>query len=68
MINRIINIALDTLTVALLFFLAPILIALFSPVMPVYAKVIGAFFVTLICGSVFFRLKLNARRNAARRI
>jgi hypothetical protein len=70
MINRIIDITLDVLVVALLWFLAPILIALCSSGMPVYARVTGVIFLMLISGAVFYRLRLNLNvcRNAHRGI
>ncbi len=63
MIGRIINLALDILIVVLLWFLTPLLIALFSPVMPVYGKIIGVFFMVLIAGAVIFYIAKSKRKN-----
>jgi len=57
MFNKIINILLDLLALYLFWLLAPVLMALFSPVAPVYAKIIGSLFIALIIAAITFRLK-----------
>ncbi len=57
MLNKIINIFLDVMVLFILWLLAPVLIALFSPVTPIYAKIIGVLFIALIMAAVTFQLK-----------
>jgi hypothetical protein len=57
MLNKIINIFLDVMALFILWLLAPVLIALFSPVAPVYANIVGVLFIALIMAAVTFRLK-----------
>jgi hypothetical protein len=57
MLNKIFNIFLDILALFILWLLAPVLIALFSPVAPVYAKITGVLFIALIAAAVAFQFK-----------
>jgi hypothetical protein len=54
MINKIIDILTDILILVLLWFLAPLLIALVS-MPPIYCKTIAIFFMALILAAVIFR-------------
>jgi uncharacterized RDD family membrane protein YckC len=66
MLKKTVNILLDLLIIILLWYLAPVLIALMSPITPFYAKAIGIIFIALIIGAIVYVIIRNRRENPHR--
>jgi hypothetical protein len=68
MFNKIMDLVLDVFIIVLLFALAPILFALFSAGMPVYARVIGIGFVLLVVGAVVIAFRQKSAKLSRKEI